>query len=171
MAWVLVFAVIIWVAFVLLRRSDAATDTTTAAPSGAPKAISSEIQDALEALGKLCDTCKAAHDDAFHALVFIAASDGKVSRQEFRIILGFCERMGSDLGGRWPEVVEKLNDGITISIDAREATISEHIEALRNRPVPYRAAFLGAVEAIVASNRTSNATKRRLLDQSRNLIA
>lgn len=130
----------------------------------------SPLQKALHAMGNAMEKCIADHENAVNALTFMAASDGKVSRQELRIIIGFCERMGTQVGKQWEDACEYLNSGLTISVKGGLSGAEENIAALKDRAINYRAAFLGAAEAIVASNRTSNISKRKLLDQARALI-
>lgn len=124
------------------------------------------LRDLTEAMNK----CTAQHDEAVSSLIFMAASDGTVSRQELRIIIGFCERQGTVLGKAWVGACDHLNAGLKLSITGGESGARDNIAALSAKPVGYRAAFLGAAEAIVASNKTTNAAKRRLLEQARGLV-
>lgn len=139
-------------------------------PSVVPQPKDTPLQQALKQLTAIIEACQTDHPHATPALLFMAASDGTVSRQELRIILGFCERQGSVFSSDWSDACEHLNAGININVTGGEAGARDNIADLTDKPVKYRAAFLGAAEAIVACNRTTNTTKQRLIKQARDLV-
>lgn len=114
--------------------------------------------------------CHDEHPHAAAALFFMAGSDGSISRNELRIILGFCERQGTAIGGEWQTAQDHVNAGIKIQTTDNPASVEQHIAALAAKPIAYRAAFLGAIEAINASSKTSSPTKRRILERAQALV-
>lgn len=134
------------------------------------KPITNRLQSAANTLSKVISDCQSSHPDAFPALAWMAASDGTVSRQELRILIGFCERQGTSIEATWKDALEHLNSGMKMSAGGSEKGSIEHISALAKMPINYRAAFLGAAEALAASNRTSNAAKNRILEAARKII-
>jgi hypothetical protein len=150
--------------YIVRAQSSSGPKPAAAPPKDTP------LQIALKQLTSIIDACQESHPHATPALLFIAASDGTVSRQELRIIIGFCERQGSIFSADWSAACEHLNAGININVTGGEAGARDNIADIADKPVKYRAAFLGAAEAIVACNRTTNATKQRLIEQVRSLV-
>lgn len=134
------------------------------------KPLSDPLKEARDRLLKIMTICQVDHDEATSSLLWLAGSDGTVSRQELRIIIGFCERQGAPVEKTWGKALEFLNSGLNISVTGGEKGAAANIAALRDKPMSYRIAFVGAVEAIIAANKTSNAAKRRLADSARALV-
>lgn len=134
------------------------------------KPIPNRLQSVADMLSKVISDCESGHPDAFPALAWMAASDGTVSRQELRILIGFCERQGTSIEASWKDALEHLNSGMKMSVGGGEKEATGHISALAEMPINYRAAFLGAAEALAASNRTSSAAKNRILEAARKII-
>jgi len=135
-----------------------------------PQPLSAPLKTAHERLSKILADCQADHHEAASALLWLAGSDGTVSRQELRIIIGFCERQGARVEKSWGSALDFLNSGLNISVTGGEGGAMANITDLRSKPMSYRIAFVGAVEAIIAANKTSNSAKRRLADAARMLV-
>lgn len=161
---VAIAAVILYFGYSQTKRQPSTPEQNTG------RGQNNEIALAKQQLAEIMDACTAAHPEAVHALIFIAGSDGTVSRQELRVIIGFCERQGATIKLGWKSVLDYLNAGLQLSITGGEAGAKENIASLSAKPMAYRAAFLGAAEAILAANSTTNKSKRNLVEQARKLI-
>lgn len=157
-----------WTLFLLLLTAAGIYWAIQQKPRGTPPAtepprIDNELESARRRLAEIMSTCEQNHAEAVHSLLWLAGSDGTVSRQELRIIISFCERQGTSIEKGWGRALDRLNSGLNISTTGGESGALSNIEALRDRPLPYRIAYAGAAEAIAAANKTSNAAKRRLV--------
>lgn len=164
--WILLLVVIIAAIYIYYTYTSNSLPEQPATSRG----ISKEIEIAQRRLTEIMDTCTKDHPEAVHALTWMSGSDGTVSRQELRIIIGFCERQGAPIRTGWQSVIDYLNSGLSLSTTGGETGAKENIAALSSKPITYRAAFLGAAEAILAANKTTNAAKRRLVESARKLI-
>jgi hypothetical protein len=117
------------------------------------------------------EKCQEAHKEAVLALAWMAPADGIISRQELRIIINFCINQGVHAEQSELQAIEELNKGLNMKTTGGESAALENIKSLMTRPLTYRAAFLGAAEAIAAANKTVNASKKRALNAARELIS
>lgn len=160
---VVIAAIAIWIYF---QFSSVNTESRSNSQSG----ISPSLQNSLEKLQRAMGKCQQEHEAATLALTWLASSDGTISRQELRIIVNFCINQGTEIPSSDLAAIDNLNSGLNMKITGGENAALENMAELKSKPMHYRAAFLGATEAICAANKTVNASKKRFLQAARELL-
>lgn len=144
------------------KASDAHNPTTP--PDDDP------IMEAHRILKAAMDVCNTDHSAAAQALLWLAASDGTISKQEARNLFRFCEKQGSTLPSGTNDALDYLNNGMTIRTSRTEREVQTDLAEIAARPIPYRAAFLGAAHAICGGNKRISKTKQDFLDRVAQLV-
>lgn len=172
MTFLLVVALVIVAVILWKINSKSSNESLLPADSAQSneKFLSPALQKALDSLTLIMNKCQAEHDLAVVILTWLAASDGTVSRAELRIIIDFCQNQGTVIDNNLISSLDRLNSGLNISVFGKEASVFEKMEELKEKPLNYRANFLGAVVAISSSNKTINVGKKRVLDKIRTLV-
>lgn len=128
------------------------------------------IREAHRTLNAAMDVCNSDHAAAAQALLWLAASDGTISKQEARNLFRFCEKQGSTLPSGTNDALDYLNNGMTIQTSRTEREVQNDLEEIAKRPITYRAAFLGAAHAICGGNKRISKTKQDFLDRAAKLV-
>lgn len=122
----LLMAGLLWALFAFLRRGLSPKPEAPATPPPTPGPAPANMQ-AKEAIQRVIDTCNATGGDAFDALIICAAADGKVSRDELRIITWFCSFRGAQFSNADLAQIDALNTGVSMKINSE--TTAERILA------------------------------------------
>lgn len=103
-----------------------ATPKPLAPAEQAPPANNQASRDAIQ---RIIDICSKTGGDAFDALIICAAADGKVSRDELRIITWFCSFRGAEFSSADLDQIDALNTGVSMRIKS-DTTTDKVIAAL-----------------------------------------
>lgn len=144
------------------------SDSKPARPVGRPD--DGPIREAQRTLQAAIEVCNTDHAAAAQALLWLAGTDGTISKQEARNLFRFCEKQGSTLPAGTSEALEYLNSGMTIQSGRTEREVQNDLADIAARPIPYRAAFLGAAHAICGGNKRISKTKQDFLDRVAQLV-
>ena len=167
MALMIVIVCILVIGYFYLDAQKTSDNSTLENSSG----LSSDLKNSLEQLQRVMNKCQQEHEHAVCALIWLASSDGTISRQEFRVMISFCTRQGTQIEKLDLNSIDKLNSGLNMKISGGENAAIENIAMLKIKSIQYRAAFLGATEAICSANKTINSSKKRFQQAARDLIA
>lgn len=128
------------------------------------------IKEAHRILQAAMHVCNTDHPSASQALLWLAASDGTISKQEARNLFRFCEKQGSTLPAGTHDALDYLNNGMSIRTSRTEREVQNDLADIGSKPIPYRAAFIGAAHAICGGNKRISKTKQDFLDQANRLV-
>lgn len=128
------------------------------------------IREASRTLKAAMDKCSEDHESAYQALLWLAGSDGTISKQEARNVLRFCERQGTVLPAGTYEALEYLNNGMHISTKRSSSDALSDLAAMGEKTIQYRTAFIGAAHAICGGNKRISKAKQDFLDRAAQLI-
>jgi hypothetical protein len=116
-------------------------------PTNAASGPSDENLAAREAIQRVIDTCRKTGGDAFDALIISAAGDGKVSRDELRIIAWYCSRLGAQFDSADMAQIDRLNTGVAMNVKS-ETTPEKIITALEAKDGAELVRLYAAIAAI-----------------------
>lgn len=128
------------------------------------------IEEAHRTLQAAMDVCNTDHAAAAQALLWLAGTDGTISKQEARNLFRFCEKQGSALPNNTNDALEHLNNGMSIRTSRTEIEVEKDLAEIAVRPIQYRAAFLGAAHAICGGNKRISKVKQDFLDKVTKLV-
>jgi hypothetical protein len=128
----------------LLNKKEIQTDSP---PANLAKGPSDENIAAREAIQRVIDTCRKTGGDGFDALIITAAGDGKVSRDELRIIAWYCSRFGARFDSSDLEQIDRLNTGVAMNVKS-ETTPEKIITELEARDSAELVRLYAAIAAI-----------------------
>lgn len=132
--------------------------------------VDDPLAEARRLLSSALDKCSQDHSSAAPTLLWLAATDGTISKQEARIIFRFCEQQGTTLPSGLSAALEYLNSGMAITAQGSESDVIENLSEIYKKPIPYRAAFIGAAHAICGSNKRISKVKQDFLDRANRLV-
>lgn len=81
--------------------------------------VTPQNQRAMDALTRVTNTCQMVGGDGFSSLLVAASADGKVSRDELRIIMWFCEALGAKFLDDDVTYVSQLNASVNLNVISR----------------------------------------------------
>jgi len=141
------------------------------APQSTPNEISDDpIEEAERTLQAAISNCRNDHPAAAQALMWLAATDGTISKQEARNIFRFCEQQGTALPPGTYDAIEYLNNGVTLDSSRAESAVRRDLEQLAAMPAKYKVEFFGVASAICGNNKRVSKTKQDFLDLAKGLI-
>lgn len=108
--------------------------------------------------------------DATSILLTAAQADGKISRDDLRIIVNFCNKHGADISKDWEQPLKHLNSGITMRADG-DRTCPESFNELAGRPLLYLNALYGALCAMTLGAKRANPTADQLISRLEQVVA
>lgn len=112
---ILIFIIIVIAILYFISKKP----TTTPAPTNESAADSPpDHQAAVDALTRVTNACQKFGGDGFSSLIVAASADGKVSRDELRIIMWFCEAVGAQFSDEDTTYISKLNAGVNLSVNS-----------------------------------------------------
>lgn len=153
--------------FRLFNKSDSPVNRFSPAPQ---QAHDDPIEEAHRTLQAAMDVCNTDHAAAAQALLWLAGTDGTISKQEARNLFRFCEKQGSALPNNTNDALEHLNNGMSIRTSRTEIEVEKDLAEIAVRPIQYRAAFLGAAHAICGGNKRISKVKQDFLDRANSLV-
>lgn len=74
--------------------------------------------EAIEALQRIRTEAERVCENGFSSMALVAAKDGKISREELRIIVWFSEMMGAQFRNGDIEHINALNDGVKMTANS-----------------------------------------------------
>lgn len=119
-----------------------------------------------DALGR----CIKEHGHAVDALLWLAGSDGTVSKQEARNMFRFCENQGTSIDKEVYESLEHLNNGMSFKLEKSTPEVMDGVAELAKKEIRYRVAFIGAANAICGGSKRISQTKQKFLDRIADLV-
>lgn len=141
-----------------------------AANRASDKMADDPIREASQIIKAAMDKCTADHGSAVQSLLWLAGADGTISKQEARNVFRFCERQGTVLPGGTYDAIEYLNNGMKISTKHTASEALADLATLEEKPIQYRAAFIGAAHAICGGNKRISKAKQDFLDRANSLV-
>lgn len=151
----------------LFSQSDKKPATTSIA---AESESADPLLEARRVLKAAMDKCQNDHEAAYQALLWLAGSDGTISKQEARNVLRFCERQATELPAGTYDALEYLNNGMQISTGRTSKEALADLATLADKPIAYRTAFIGAAHAICGGNKRISKAKQDFLDRASSLM-
>lgn len=124
----------------------------------------------VEHLREVITECQDTCGDATAILITAAQADGKVSRDDLRVIIKFCLKHGANIRKDWPDIVSRLNAGVSLNVTG-DRECSESFEALECRPTIYLNTLYGALTALTMSAKRKNSVAERLADRLEHMIS
>lgn len=116
------------------------------------------------------DQCNNEHGPAMQALLWLAATDGTISKQEARNIFRFCEQQGSVLPPGTYDAIEYLNAGVELTSSRADDLVRKDLHELAGKSNRYKIEFIGVAHAICGSNKRVSKAKQAFLDTAKGLI-
>lgn len=159
-----------WYLMHLFKSSDAKPGQTHVTPRHIEQMADDPIDEAHRILQSAVTQCRQDHPPAARALLWLAATDGTISKQEARNIFRFCEQQGSTMPPGTHAAIEYLNNGVTLDSSRSEQTVQRDLTELAGKPIEYRAAFLGAAHAICGGNKRISKVKQDFLDRANAMV-
>lgn len=153
--------------FRLFNKSDSPTTRVDEHQQEEPD---DEFKKAQHTIKAAMDACYADHEPAVHALLWLAGSDGTISKQEARNVFRFCEKQGTALPKGTYDALEYLNNGMHISTNHSLSEALSELATLTAKTIQYRAAFIGAAHAICGGNKRISKAKQDFLDSANRLV-
>lgn len=140
------------------------------APDIQQQPLDSEFEKAQRTMKAALDICNTEHEPAVQALLWLAGTDGTISKQEARNVFRFCERQGTALPDGTYAALEYLNNGMRLSAGFTPGDALSALVGLTAKPIPYRAAFIGAAHAICGGNKRISKVKQDFLDRADGIV-
>lgn len=156
---IVALALIVWLAFKFLDMLSPKKKVPAPVPD---TTTNDQNQAAKEAIQRVIDTCRATGGDAFDALILCATADGKVSRDELRIIIWYCQFRGATFSGEDLDQIDRLNTGVSmrVSSDTSAEKIALELPATDHHDLIRLYAAIAAIRKPWA--RASHATSQTL---------
>jgi len=107
---------------------------------------------------------------AFGVLIVAAQSDGKIGRDDIRVIANLFVKHGADIKPAWLESLAALNAGVTMNVTG-DQQCDDEIAALEGASPALKAGIYGAYIAMTVGNKRQSAASRRLGEQLEALLA
>lgn len=171
METIVILALVVGGLILYLKHSFKASDAAPLGQTNQPQRPDDDpIREASRILKAAMDKCSEDHESAYQALLWLAGSDGTISKQEARNVLRFCERQGTVLPAGTYDALEYLNNGMHISTKRSSSEVLSDLAALGEKTIQYRAAFIGAAHAICGGNKRISKTKQDFLDRANSLV-
>jgi hypothetical protein len=130
--------------------------TTAPPPVQQTEQLGNQNENAAAAIQSVIDACMDENEAATMLLSIVASADGKISRDELKVIANFCMKHGALIESQWLTSISRLNSGVNMRV-AGDKNMDKHLAALKGRPVLYLAGLYGAVVALTIGRSTSNA--------------
>ena len=161
----------LWWLWDTFRKSDAPVPARReTASTNYESEAENERQRALSILSDALNNCLSDHAQAVDALLWLAGSDGTVSKQEARNVFRFCEQQGTQIGKEVYAALEHLNNGMSFKLRKSTPEVMDGVAQLAGKEMRYRVAFIGAAHAICGGSKRISAVKQKFLDQIAKLV-
>ena len=121
-------------------------------PPESPAPEDSNLVIAKRHLENIFDACREISEPSLNILLVAAQSDGKISRDDMRLIARFFAKQGADIKEVWIESIGVLNTGVTINISGDKNCDSD-LASLEELPQLFKIALYGTFTALTASNK------------------
>ena len=161
------------VALVWALGNGASRQQSTEQPATEQEAepiIDVNLRRSVEHLREVITECQDTCGDATAILITAAQADGKVSRDDLRVIIKFCLKQGASIRSDWPDVIGRLNAGVSLNVTG-DRECSESFEALECRPTLYLNTLYGALTALTMSAKRKNRVAEQLADRLEQMIS
>ena len=168
--WIIAIALtaLVWWLF---RRKDRPPASMPVAEAPVKDARRTALERSHALLSGTLDRCQDEHAPAVSALLWLAGSDGSVSKQETRNIFRFCEQQGTAIGAEVYTALEHLNNGLSFQLGANESVVTANLAEIAKRDIQYRVAFMGAAHALCGNAKRLSTNKQAFLDKVNQLVA
>lgn len=130
-----------------ILKTNPTKNTPVAAVEAPPTPLSNPNQDAASAIQKIINACMNENESATLLLSIVASADGRISRDELKIIAAFCMKHGALIEAEWMQSLNRLNSGVNMKVTGDKDAL-KHLAAIGNRPTVYLAGLYGAVIAL-----------------------
>jgi len=107
------------------------------------------------------------HPAIFHPIMMLAGSDGTISKQELRVIIGLFSRLGMDTGNRMEELITAHGPRYTYQ-KPYKPSIEDLIKTIPSMPENTRRELTATAQAIVACTMKPTQTKLKQLANIQN---
>jgi len=146
------------------KQAAAPTATSTPTPAPTEAAPDNQLQTALRHMENILEACREVSKPAFGVLIVAAQSDGKISRDDIRIIANLFIKHGADIKPAWLDSLAALNAGVSISVNGSQQC-DEEIAALETASPALKAGIYGAYIAMTVGNKRQTSVANRICEQ------
>ena len=155
----IVFLIII---YLILKKPTPSAQIRDSPAENEPSVIPNN-QVAIDALTRVTKACQDSGGDGFSSLIVAASADGKVSRDELRIIMWFCEARGAKFSDEDVSYVSKLNSGVSLNVSSSAGTAANIISDCSDFDLPTLSRLYAAHTSIGKPwNKTAKRTQETL---------
>jgi hypothetical protein len=144
--------------------------TTEARKPPPPEPTVTPYTSAKHAVHQGIQACQKAHPEATAALLWLANADGSISKQEVRLVFKFCEKFGVTISQDAYNGLDIAPPKDYLSTQGDIESACNLVNALRDKPMPYKVALHGTAHAMAGSNKTTSKAKQTLLDTIESLL-
>jgi hypothetical protein len=163
-------AALVWSLTSPPRQAGATPAKPTQPPAPAADLPDNQLQTALRHMENILESCREVSKPAFDVLIVAAQSDGKIGRDDIRIIANLFAKHGADIKPAWLESLSSLNAGVTMSVTG-DQQCDEEIAALETASPAFKAGIYGAYIAMTVGNKRQTSVAKRIGDQLESLLA
>lgn len=121
-------------------------------PPETPDPVDQHLMTAKRHLENIFDACREISESSLNILLVAAQSDGKISRDDMRLIARFFAKQGADIKEVWIESIGVLNTGVTINIGG-DKNCDADLANLEEQPQLFKIAIYGTFSALTANNK------------------
>lgn len=129
----------------------------------------SHLDIAKRHLENVLEACREVSEQSLTILFVAAQSDGKIGRDDVRIIANFFVKQGADIKPAWLESIKELNAGITINLHG-DKNCDEEIESIKLHNHAFKTALFGTFTALTIGNKRQSKSIDRLSQQLESLL-
>ncbi len=163
-------AALVWSLTSPPRQAAASPTAPTQAPAPTETAPDNQLVTAMRHMENILEACREVSKPAFDVLIVAAQSDGKIGRDDIRIIANLFVKHGADIKPGWLESLTALNAGVTMNVTG-DQQCDDEIAALEGASPALKAGIYGAYIAMTVGNKRQSAASRRLGEQLESLLA
>jgi len=139
-------------------------------PATAEAAPDNQLMTAMRHMENILEACREVSKPAFDILIVAAQADGKIGRDDIRIIANLFIKHGADIKPAWLESLAALNAGVTMNVTG-DQQCDDEIATLETASPALKAGIYGAYIAMTVGNKRQSAASRRLGEQLEALLA
>ncbi len=163
-------AALVWSLTSPPRQAAANPTIPSPAPATAQATPDNQLATAMRHMENILEACREVSKPAFDVLIVAAQSDGKIGRDDIRIIANLFVKHGADIKPAWLESLAALNAGVTMNVTG-DQQCDDEIAALETASPALKAGIYGAYIAMTVGNKRQSAVSRRLGEQLETLLA
>lgn len=163
-------AALVWSLTSPPRQASDKAAASAPAPPADEAAPDNPLATALRHMENIIEACRDVSKPALNVLMVAAQSDGKIGRDDIRIIANLFMKHGADIKPAWLESLAVLNAGVTMNATGGQQC-DEEIAALESASLALKTSIYGAYIAMTIGSKRQSAAAQRIGEQLEALIA